>query len=248
MSEFKYVGTELDLFAATWNWKAYWSRQIQPFLRGDILEVGAGIGSNTRFLDLSGGAGRWVCLEPDPELTAQLVKTLGTMEPRRSYETVCGTLESLAGQQFDTIIYIDVLEHIDNDREELNRATSHLRLGGHLIVLSPAHQRLFSPFDAAIGHFRRYNRAMLRALSPASLRLERMMYLDSGGLILSAANKILLRQSTPTKAQLQFWDRCIVPISRVFDRLLLYSLGKTIIAVWRLATIPNGSTSKSDSV
>jgi SAM-dependent methyltransferase len=232
MSEFKYAGSELDLFAAVWNWKAYWSRQIQPFLTGDILEVGAGIGSNTRFLD-PGGAGRWVCLEPDPELNSQLVKTLGETEQWRAYETVRGTLESLADQQFDTIIYIDVLEHIDNDREELNQAASHLRPGGHLIVLSPAHQRLFSPFDAAIGHFRRYNRPMLRKISPASLRLERMRYLDCAGLILSAANMLLLRQTMPTKAQLRFWDHWIVPVSRVLDKLFLYSVGKTIIAVWR---------------
>ena len=118
----------------------------------------------------------------------QLVKNFAATRPRRSYETVCGTLESLAGQQFDTIMYIDVLEHIDNDREELSRAASHLRPDGHLIVLAPAHQRLFSPFDTAIGHFRRYNRPMLRTISPASLRLERMRYLDCAGLILSAAN------------------------------------------------------------
>ena len=166
MGELKYVGSELDLFAAVWNWKAYWSRQIRPFLRGDILEVGAGIGSNTRFLN-PGSGGRWVCLEPDPDLTAQLVKNSQETKPQRAYESVCGTLESLAGQQFDTILYIDVLEHIENDREELNQAASHLRPGGHLIVLSPAHQRLFSPFDAAIGHFRRYNRPMLRTISPA---------------------------------------------------------------------------------
>jgi SAM-dependent methyltransferase len=232
VSEFKYIGSELELFAAVWNWKAYWSRQIRPFLKGDILEVGAGIGSNTRFLD-PGGPGRWVCLEPDPELTAQLVLNSQETKPRRALETVCGTLESLADQQFDTILYVDVLEHIENDREELNQAASHLRPGGHLIVLSPAHQRLFSPFDAAIGHFRRYNRPMLRAISPARLRLERMRYLDCAGLILSAANMLLLRQSMPTKAQLRFWDQWIVPVSRVLDQLLLYSVGKTIIAVWR---------------
>jgi SAM-dependent methyltransferase len=233
MTEFKYVGSELDLFAAVGNWKEYWSRQIRPFLRGDILEVGAGIGSNTRFLDPDVGTGRWVCLEPDPELNGLLVKTLAETEPRRAYETVCGTLGSLTDQQFDTIIYIDVLEHIDNDREELNQAASHLRPGGYLIVLSPAHQRLFSPFDGAIGHFRRYDRSMLRTISPASLRLERMRYLDCAGLILSAANMLLLRQSIPTKAQLRFWDHWIIPISRILDKLLLYSVGKTIIAVWR---------------
>src|SRR5262249_39577448 len=147
-----------------------------PFLGGDILEVGAGIGSNTQILD-PGGAGRWVCLEPDPELSRQSVKNSRESKSRRAYETVCGTLESVGDQQFDTIIYIDVLEHIDNDREELKQAASHLRPGGHLIVLSPAHQRLFSPFDAAIGHFRRYNRSMLRTISPARLRLERTRYL-----------------------------------------------------------------------
>ena len=44
MSEFKYIGSELDLFADVDNWKSYWSRQIQPFLSGDVIEVGAGIG------------------------------------------------------------------------------------------------------------------------------------------------------------------------------------------------------------
>ena len=232
MSEFKYVGSELDLFAAVWNWKTYWSRQIRPFIMGEVLEVGAGIGSNTQLLD-TGDKGRWVCLEPDHKLFGQLVKDLRQTRSRRAYEAVCGTLESLADQQFDTIIYIDVLEHIDNDVEELNEAARHLRPGGHLIVLSPAHQRLFSPFDAAIGHFRRYNRPMLRTISPSSLRLERMRYLDCAGLILSAANMLLLRQSMPTKAQLRFWDHWIVPVSRILDKLFLHSIGKTIIAVWR---------------
>jgi SAM-dependent methyltransferase len=234
VSELKYIGSELDLFASVLNWKAYWSREIRSYLCGDILEVGAGIGSNTRILD-PGGAGRWVCLEPDPELNCQLIKKFRESKPLRAYETICGTLDSLGDQQFDTIIYIDVLEHIDNDREELNHASSHLRPGGHLVILSPAHQRLFSPFDAAIGHFRRYDRPMLRKISPPSLRLEVMKYLDSVGLMLSAANMLLLRQSMPTKAQLQFWDHWIIPVSRVLDKLFLYSVGKTIIAVWRRA-------------
>jgi SAM-dependent methyltransferase len=232
MSEFKYVGSELDLFAAVWNWKSYWSQQIRPFLRGDVLEVGAGIGSNTEFVD-PGGPGRWVCLEPDPQLVTRLVKNLEKTRGRRTYETVCGTLQSLAEQQFDTIIYIDVLEHIEKDREELNRAAAHLRPGGHLIALSPAHQHLFTPFDAAIGHFRRYNRPMLRNISPVGLRLQRMRYLDCVGLVASATNLLLLRLAIPTKAQLRFWDHWIIPVSRVLDPIFLYSVGKSILAVWR---------------
>lgn len=233
MNEYKYAGSELELFAAAHNWKSYWSQQIQPFIvSGDVLEVGAGIGSNTLILD-PGGAGRWLCLEPDPDLVVRLVKTLEKARGGRVYEPVCGTLRSLKEQQFDAIIYVDVLEHIEDDRDELNRAASHLRSRGHLIVLAPAHQCLFTPFDTAIGHFRRYNRAMLRHISPHSLTLIRLKYLDSVGLIASTANLLLLRQSMPTKAQLQFWDRWIVPISRALDPCFLYNVGKSIVAVWR---------------
>jgi SAM-dependent methyltransferase len=232
MNDFKYEGSELELFAGANNWKAYWSSQIKTFIRGDVLEVGAGIGSNTLILDHSGD-NRWMCLEPDPHLLIRLVRLLESTSNGRLYEPVCGTLRSLSNQQFDSIIYIDVLEHIDDDREELHQATLHLRPGGHLIVLAPAHQCLFSPFDASIGHFRRYNRSMLRRISPSGLELELCKYIDSVGLIASTANLLLLRQSMPTKAQIRFWDQCIVPVSRVVDPFFRFKIGKSIIAVWR---------------
>ena len=233
MTDFKYAGAELELFAEVHNWKSYWSRLLRPLIVGDVLEVGAGIGSNTRYLD-PGGHGRWVCLEPDAKLVAQLTENLAPTNGPREYEAVAGTMKSLnRGQKFDTIIYIDVLEHIENDREELEDAASILRPGGRIIVLAPAHQSLFTPFDAAIGHFRRYNRAMLRAISPPCLHVEQLIYLDSAGLILSLANLLLLRQSMPTRRQLSIWDRRIIPVSRVVDRCIFHTLGKSIVAVWR---------------
>jgi SAM-dependent methyltransferase len=233
MTDFSYVGTELELFATAHNWKSYLSDRIRPFIAGDVIEVGAGIGANTRYLD-RGGNPRWVCLEPDQSMAARLRVNLEQTNASRGYEVVCGPLQCLkASPRFDTIIYIDVLEHIEHDREELEAAAILLKAGGRLIVLSPAHQYLFSPFDAAIGHCRRYDRRKLRTISPAGLRLEQLWYLDSVGLLLSFANRQFLRQSMPTKAQIRFWDQYIVPASRVLDRCSFGSLGKSIVGIWR---------------
>lgn len=233
MSDFKYVGKELHMVALFRNWKSYWSGKIRPFVAGDVLEVGAGIGSNTPFLD-PGGGGRWVCLEPDAGLAAQLTANLKKAGLRREHETVTGTLQSLdPSLEFDTIVYIDVLEHVEDDRRELENAASRLRAGGRLIVLSPAHQWLFSPLDTAFGHFRRYNRTTLCRVSPPSLRLDRLFYLDSVGLLLSSANLLLLRQSMPTKTQMHIWDGLTIPISRILDRCLANSVGKSIVGIWR---------------
>jgi SAM-dependent methyltransferase len=233
MSDFHYVGSELDLFAAATNWKTYWAHRISPYLAGDVLEVGAGIGSNAQFLSAA-ATGRWVCLEPDPNLAAQLTQNLEQLHSPCHFESVCGTLQALPdADTFDTIVYIDVLEHIEDDAAELDRAAARLRPGGRIIVLSPAHQWLFTPFDAAIGHFRRYNRSSLRLATPAAAPLESIFYLDACGILASAANQLFLRQSMPTSAQIGVWDKWIVPVSRVLDPMLFSSLGKSIVGIWR---------------
>jgi hypothetical protein len=131
------------------------------------------------------------------------------------------------------VLYMDVLEHIERDADELRSAVSHLRQAGHLLVLSPAHGFLMSAFDRAIGHQRRYDRASLRTLRAPGTTLVRMRYLDSVGIVASLANRLALRQAAPSALQLRTWDRLMVPVSRVTDRLLGYRLGKSILAVWR---------------
>ena len=188
------------------------------------------MGANAEFLRPT-DAGRSVCVEPDPELLAQLEQKLSSIASGRSHAAVCGTTQTISGE-FDAVVYIDVLEHIEDDRGEMQRAAELLKPGGHLVVLSPAHQALYTPFDKAVGHFRRYNKRMLREIAPRELKLERMSYLDSVGLLASIGNRVLLHQPMPTQSQLRFWDRIMIPVSRVLDPLTFYSIGKSVLGVW----------------
>jgi SAM-dependent methyltransferase len=204
---------------------------IGPYLGREVLEVGAGIGANTS-LFCGPGQTRWVCLEPDARLAGEIKAqiTAGTLPG--VCEAVTGTLGNLdPDRRFDSVIYVDVLEHIQDDRAEVLAALRFLRPGGHLVALSPAHQFLFSPFDESIGHFRRYSRRSLRAIVPAEVI--RLSYLDSAGLILSSANRFLLRQKMPTLKQIQFWNKRVIPVSRVLDPLVGYRVGKSVLGVWR---------------
>jgi SAM-dependent methyltransferase len=228
-----YEGKELELFAQARNWKTYWSGKIRPHLGKSVLEVGAGLGTNTPFL-LGPAQESWLCLEPDAALTAQIPATL-THEPRRGIvQTRTGTLRDLsANETFDTVLYIDVLEHIEDDLDEMRAALAHLSPKGKIIVLSPAQPGLFTEFDRALGHYRRYTRRSLRACTPTGATLIEIYALDSFGLMASVANKLFLHQSIPSPKQIAFWDGCLVPVSRWTDPLIGFSLGKSLIGVWQ---------------
>ena len=232
MSEsFKYPGEELVLFQQATHWKKYFSRHIKPFIKGNVLEVGAGIGSTTLLLN-DGSADQWLMLEPDAQLSSQLKSKIETKLLPANCRLQTGTIDQVSSS-FDTIIYIDVLEHIEADAEELKKAARLLNAGGHLLVLSPAFNYLYSPFDKAIGHCRRYTRKMLRHITPGDLQLISNRYYDTVGFFAALMNKWVLRQKYPTSKQVRIWDKWMVPVSKISDKLFFHSFGKTIIAVWK---------------
>jgi SAM-dependent methyltransferase len=227
----KYVGTELELFRDCVQWKTYVGDALAPWLRGRVLEVGAGIGGTTRALCRRGPVVSWTALEPDPELWEELKSHLSDVE---IVQPVRATLEGLdPGERFDSIVYVDVLEHVEDDAAELHRAAGRLAAGGHLVVVSPAHPFLYTAFDRAIGHHRRYSLRALTALGPSGLSLVHHRLLDSVGLVASTANRLLLRQAMPTRRQLWIWDRWMVRASRLLDPVLRYRVGKSIMVAWR---------------
>jgi SAM-dependent methyltransferase len=231
MTGFAYVGTELDLFARATNWKAYWSERLRPFVGPRVLDVGAGLGATARIL--AGGVERWCCLEPDPLLAGRLEAAVASGDLPAQCEVVRGVLDDVRGAPYDSVLYVDVLEHIDDDRTELASASRLVSPGGHLVVLAPAHNWLFSRFDESVGHHRRYDRRRLRQVAPPECDLVSLAYLDSVGMILSLANRFVLRRAVPTPANIAFWDRVVIPVSRRIDPLLRYAVGKSIVATWR---------------
>ena len=236
MSSTAYPGQELTVFQDATHWKSYWGNMIRSQVKGKVLEVGAGIGGTTPYL-LNAEVRDWVLLEPDSSMA-----TLLQEKARQSnWPVVCrvkqGTLRDLHENGFDTILYIDVLEHIEKDAEEFRDAVSILAPGGRIIILSPAYPSLYSAFDKAIGHYRRYTKRSFLQMAPSGLNLISLKYLDGIGCLLSLGNKWVTKQTTPTARQIQFWDRTLIPLSKITDRLTGFSFGRSILGVWEKTNI-----------
>lgn len=229
MSE--YQGRELELFERAENWKKYFASFISPYIRGDVLEVGAGIGGTTKVL-CNGQQSKWVCLEPDENQISKIRLLILSGRLPSYCKAVNGTLNEYASKElFDVVLYIDVIEHIKDDNAEMLLAVQFLKPGGTLIILAPAHQWLFSPFDLAVGHYRRYSKITLRALTPPSMVVKKLFYLDVAGVMASIVNKLLLKRSYPTQKQIYFWDRFIIATSKKVDFLTKEFCGRALISI-----------------
>jgi SAM-dependent methyltransferase len=228
----RYIGRELELFEKAHHWKSYYGKMLRPYLRGSVLEVGAGIGGTTTAL-CDPSIANWHCLEPDPLLSAQIQKKIddGVLPKNVTIGTEY-TFQLEQREQFDAILYMDVIEHIEDDYKELQTANQLLKPGGALIVLVPAHQFLYTPFDKKLGHFRRYSKDRLTSAAPSSLDPKILRYLDSVGMSASLANKLFLKSELPTEGQISLWDNWMVPLSRVTDWLTGYNVGKSVLGVW----------------
>lgn len=233
MTEFDYIGDELTIFALAKNWKSYFTDMLTPFIRGSVAEPGAGIGTTTRALCSPKEEFRWLCIEPDRKMADALLRMRVEGDLPSRCQVHCGVLTDLPDKDtFDTVIYIDVIEHIEDDQREFEVAAARLNKGGRILILAPAWQHLYSPFDKQIGHFRRYSRATLTALGAPQMRLEASFYLDCVGYLASLANRTLLKQGAPTKSQILLWDNVMVRLSRILDPVLFHSAGRSVVAVW----------------
>jgi 2-polyprenyl-3-methyl-5-hydroxy-6-metoxy-1,4-benzoquinol methylase len=233
MHKYEYEGKELELFADAVNWKKYWYRKLKPLVGKCVLEVGAGIGGTAK-LFANCEVNRWLALDADIKFVSHVKEDSKKYKYPSNFEILHKTSSSLRlNEKFDTILYIDVLEHIQDDQTELNNISKLLKPGGRIIILSPAHDYLFTAFDKAIGHFRRYNKIRLLSIMPKNMKLETAYYLDSVGMLASLGNRFLLKSAYPTASQIQFWDKFLIPVSIVLDKISYNRIGKSIIVVFK---------------
>jgi len=212
---------------------------LEPHLGQRILEAGCSIGNFTsRFLNRQ----RVVSVDVLPEALLHLRKTIGNAPNVRS---LCMDLESdgfrdLAGEKLDTIVCLNVLEHIRDDSALLKKFWSLLEPGGKLLLFVPAMPVLYGSMDSADGHFRRYEKQGLSTLiRKVDFKLVECRYVNILGVARWFFNgRVLKRRLLPLK-QLALFDRFLVPFARWFESRWDPPLGQSLFVVAAKPCLPS---------
>ena len=203
--------------------------EFAPYLRGRILEVGAGIGQTSEAILELPGVTELVGVEPDARFQQGFRERLPTTR------LVAGTTADLdAGEAFDAAVMVNVLEHIEHDVEELARLREILRHGaGHLCILVPARQELYSRLDSDFGHFRRYDKPLLAGrLREAGFMVRHIHYFNLAGYFAWGLRYKLLRGRSFDIDQVRLFDRRIFPLVHRFESgVCRPPFGQSLIAI-----------------
>jgi len=204
-------------------------REFGPWLRGRVLEVGAGIGQLTALIRDCAGVEALVAVEPDPGFCRRLREDLPDVE------TVEGTVAAVdPSSVWDALISVNVLEHIADDAAELS---AYRRLltgrGGHLCLFVPAGPGLLSPMDRDFGHHRRYTRGGLRRLLvEAGFDVLRLHPFNMVGYFAWWLAFKVLRRRRFNPAAVRFFDRRVFPVMHAWEsRVVRPPFGQSLLAV-----------------
>ena len=201
---------------------------IKKYLTGHIAEIGAGCGSFTRNY-LNKKIDTLTLTEKDESN----VKILENKYQDDQKVTVSKKTIFDLQSKFDVILYLHVLEHIEEDRLEIEEASKKLKNNGLLIIMVPAHQEIYGNLDRSVGHYRRYEKDFFEKRFN-SLEKIQFKYLDSAGYLLYKLNTIFFKkEEIPSKLKIFIWDKIFTPISAILDFILGYKFGKCILAIYK---------------
>jgi len=224
-----YPGKELEALSVAVNYHRWIVDEIEQYLGKTVAEVGAGVGSVSRLI-LEKNVAMLLAFEPSRNLYPLLQENLSAEERVR---TINDFFSPRYETGLDSVLYINVLEHIEDDRAELARSLAALRQGGHLVIFVPALSWLHSDFDRQIGHYRRYTKSGLcRLVEDAGFHLAKVRYFDVAGILPWYVNFVLLRNSIGS-GSVSLYDRLVVPVMRAVESVLPPPVGKNVLLVAR---------------
>tara|TARA_Y100001958_G_C21111053_1_gene457980 strand:- start:23 stop:712 length:690 start_codon:yes stop_codon:yes gene_type:complete len=219
-----YPGWELKYFDKAKNFRKYQFNLIKNNIKGNIAEIGPGNGVFLKYYIKN--SKKIYLYEPTVAFNKNLKKN------RSKRIRIINKKFRLKKNFFDTILYLDVVEHIENDKIEIKNAFKSLRKGGKLIINVPAFQHLYSQFDKDIDHFRRYSKSdFKKILDKLKIYHHQIIYFDSLGYMLSLLSKIFVKNYRNHFAKkIKFWDT-LIPMSKFFDKILFHSFGKSLLVI-----------------
>ena len=230
---FSYEGDDLAVLAASHNYNAWIVDLVAPYVAGHVIEYGAG--SGTISAKLLGYAQRLDLVEPEARLVTQLRQRFDALPQVTIFTDMLERhVASSRSDSFDTIVMINVLEHIENDRAAVAELVRTLRRNGRLIIFVPALPWLMSDLDRAHGHFRRYvRRDLLEIANGAHCAIEKLHYFDVAGIIPWWLVNRVGKRVTFDARSVALYDRVAVPIMRRVEAAIAPPIGKNLILVAR---------------
>lgn len=208
---YKESGPEiLDTLSRAPNFNRWMADTVRPFVGDSVLEIGAGIGNLSRHL--APRRKRYIATDIDDEHLARLRARLThrpNLEVKRCDLTNSGDFESIAGQ-LDTVVCLNVLEHVEDDLTGLRNIRSALKPGGTAIVLVPEGMSVYGELDRVLGHFRRYSREELRTKMEAQgFAVERILEFNRVTRPGWYVNGRILKKRSFSRFQLAVFDRMV---------------------------------------
>ncbi len=225
---------ELETMSLGVNYHGWMYSVTQPYIGQRVLDLGGGIGSFSHYLQ---DRQRLVIVDNDPYCVGRLKRRFGGCDNVRILDIDIldqAMPDILASERLDTVVCMNVLEHIEDDRGVLRQIYRALQPGGYLILLVPANPRLYGTLDVEVGHVRRYGRRELtEKVRDAHFTVCRSFYFNSIGTFGWYVISRIRRQRGIGRRQVGLYDRYVVPILARAERIVSPPFGQSLIVVGR---------------
>ena len=225
-----YFGKDLEAMSFALNYHQWIADEFSPYIGPCAAEVGAGTGNFSEFV-LQRGAKKLFAFEPSSNMYPLLRERFISDNRVEVRNSLFVDSNSEFVESFDSVLYVNVLEHIELDSEELRVAYRTIKAGGYLLIFVPALQCLYSALDNKLGHFRRYHkRDLCDVVTGAGFDITCVKYFDIAGIIPWYLAFVLMKK-TMTGGNVSAYDRFVVPPMRFIEGLLAPPIGKNILLV-----------------